>query len=63
MLEPFLLVVERCDTIPGANEQLVSGVDSRFYHSPGIKELLERLLLKHLPEHLLEQVLVDQLLE
>ncbi len=62
MLEPFLLVVN-CDTIPGANEQLVFGVESRFYHSPGVKELLERLLLKHLPKHLLERLLADQLLE
>ena len=62
MLEPFLLVVSY-DTIPGANEQLVSGIESRFYHSPGVKELLERLLLKHPPEHLLERLLVDQLLE
>ncbi len=62
MLEPFLLFVS-CDTIPGANEQLVSGVKCRFYHSLGVKELLERLLLKHLPKHLLEQLIVDQLLE
>ena len=62
MLQPFLLVVS-CATIPGVNEQLVSDTKSRFYHSPGVKELLERLLLKQLPVHLLVRLLVNQLLE
>ena len=62
MLQPFLLVVS-CATIPSANKQLISDAKSRFYHSPGVKELLERLLLKQLPVHLLELLLVNQLLE